>query len=580
MGASDTYCCFCSGPLEDARAGWLYMLTEYMEDDDSCQWPPKDGQWINHPGYPVPTKPLEEIVTISDEDGKAWDDFVCVTPVWPETYVSPSCSVDSYSNVEIKGREDWNTDDQPYLHIHRMCLSFLCRRNAITPRELWDSFYGPDSDYHKYDESLNFKGLLYCVEYYDMEGRGGQSFGFAPERYEPPPGRPDLTSTWWDPEGMEDTKWILSRPTVLPAPQPLELSVVKPSAVTKRKVFEVSELFDLILNAIVDIPEEVIESELKGEKQSGEEGEETGEEREGDKESGEETEEAGEDNGEEGEDNGEEGEDNGEEGEDNGEEGEDNGEEGEDNGEEGEDNGEEGEDNGEEGEDNGEEGEDNGEEGEDNGEEGEDNGEEGEDNGEEEEDNGEEGEENEEEGEETEEAGEENGEEGEENEGGGEENDEDGDEDLIEAPSAVTAAQTLLSLSQVDRWFYHALIRDRQSVFLQAIRNFGWMLPCTPADWTDSKWPMDLTTQTHLSQQTHLDWRGYMITCLRRDDPHVLNRWRFNMMAVQFARGTDRYSNENYPDWFWNAGKLGAKSSLEKPEPEVWELSPAKTSGR
>ncbi|KAF9260877.1 hypothetical protein L218DRAFT_989357 [Marasmius fiardii PR-910] len=434
MGVFDTYCCFCSGPLEDARAGWLNMLTETLEDED--HWPPKDGEWANDPGYPVPTKPIEEIVTISEEDGEAWEDWVVVSPVWPETYVSPPCSVDSYGSVEIEASEEWNTDGQPYLHIHRICLSFLCRRNAITPRELWESICAPDSQYQKYAERI--QGLLYSVDYYDMEERNGQSFGFAIERYEPPEDRPDLPKgTWWDPESMEDTKWILARPTVLPAPEPLEPSIVQPSAVTERKVFEVSELFDAILNAIVDLPPEIIESELKANGKGNEKSSK-------------------------------------------------------------------------------------------------------------------------------------NSEDGQEEE----EDEEEDEEPIFESPSAVTAAETLLSLAQVDRWFYHSIIRNRQGIFLQALRNFGWMLPCTPADWAHSKWPEELTTQTPLWKQANRDWRRYMIACFRRDDPHLLNRWRFNMMAVQFARGTDRHKSDENPDWFWNVGKLGVKSSLEKPDAQVWEITP------
>lgn len=75
-----------SGPLSNARDGWYEFLTEGAQDGE---WPPGDGEWYNGPGYPVPSQPLEEIVTISDEDGKYWDPSVGVTPNWPDTFVTP-----------------------------------------------------------------------------------------------------------------------------------------------------------------------------------------------------------------------------------------------------------------------------------------------------------------------------------------------------------------------------------------------------------------------------------------------------------------------------------------------------------
>ncbi|RFU35783.1 hypothetical protein B7463_g584, partial [Scytalidium lignicola] len=141
-----------------------------------------------------------------------------------------------------------------------------------------------------------------------------------------------------------------------------------------------------------------------------------------------------------------------------------------------------------------------------------------------------------------------------------------------EAPSAIAAIQTLLSLAQVDRWFYHAIIHNGQHFFLCAVRNFSWMLPLTPADWVHSKLPADLTPELLFSRQTHIDWRSYIITCLRRATPHLRNRWRFNRMALQFARGKVSKAD---PSWFWKAGKLGLTFRLEKPEPEAWELPPA-----
>lgn len=416
MGCWDSFCCFCSGPLSNARDVWYAFLTE---DNPDGEWPPEDGEWYNDAGYPVPTLPLDEIVTISDEDGRYWDASVGVTPNWPDTFVTPLCMVGSYGDVSIPGVKDkLHLGSDPFLLIHSACLSFLCRHTGITPRELWESFYKENSCYQMYGGELN--GLLYCVNYYDMQERSAQDFQYALKRYGPPPEHPNLPETsWLDPESMEDTKWLLARPTRLPTPKTLQSSPVKASAVKCRKVFDTNELLDMILSYIVDIPSEVVKTELERNNQ----------------------------------------------------------------------------------------------------------------------------------------------------------NDPSSPSQMIfEAPSATTAAKTLLSLAQVDRWFYSAIIYKRQNLFLRALRNFGWMLPFTPADWNDNSWTKHVLADTSSSRQSEIDWRHYMLTCVEKTDPHVRNRWRFHRMATQFARGTNRYRSEEHPDWFWNAGSLGFKPSLEKPEPEIWEL--------
>ncbi|KAM0517089.1 hypothetical protein ACHAPE_005201 [Trichoderma viride] len=428
MGCWDSFCCFCSGPLSNARDGWHEFLTEGARDGE---WPPGDGEWYNEPGYPVPSLPLEEIVTISDEDGKYWDPSVGITPNWPDTFVTPLCTVGSYGDVSIPGVKDkLHLGSDLFLLIHPACLSFLCRHTSITPRELWESFYKENSCYQMYGGELN--GLLYCVNYYDMQERSGQDFQYALERQWPPLERPDLPQTrWFDPKSMEDTKWLLARPTRLPAPKTLQPSLVKASVVKRRKVFDTNELLDIILSYIVDIPSQVLKHELQRNKRHQDPNN------------------SGDPN---------------------------------------------------------------------------------------------------------------------------QNNPSSRPHNIFEAPSAITAAKTLLSLAQVDRWFYDAIIYKRQNFFLRALRNFGWMLPFTPADWNDNSWTKDVLADTSSSRQSEIDWRHYMLTCVEKTDPHIRNRWRFHKMAIQFARGTNRYRSEEHPDWFWNAGSLGFKPSLDKPEPEIWEL--------
>ncbi|KAL6872170.1 hypothetical protein J3F83DRAFT_734031 [Trichoderma novae-zelandiae] len=56
---------------------------------------------------------------------------------------------------------------------------------------------------------------------------------------------------------------------------------------------------------------------------------------------------------------------------------------------------------------------------------------------------------------------------------------------------------------------------------LLALRNFGWILPFTPADWNDNGWATKLLADTSSSQQADVDWRHYMLTCVKKDLPHV-----------------------------------------------------------
>jgi hypothetical protein len=108
MGAFDIYCGFwfvltsyitpfpnnlylsnSAGPFDDVRRAWLdYVLYNEATIRANGPYPADDGQWMNPPGFPVPTKPVEEIVTISKEDGQFFEDFVCVSPLWDD-YVSP-----------------------------------------------------------------------------------------------------------------------------------------------------------------------------------------------------------------------------------------------------------------------------------------------------------------------------------------------------------------------------------------------------------------------------------------------------------------------------------------------------------
>ncbi|KAG7093375.1 hypothetical protein E1B28_007055 [Marasmius oreades] len=394
MGCSDTYCCFCSGPLDNAREAWIDFLKEGI-----TSWPPKDGEWHNPPGYPVPDQPIEEIVTIDEEDGAIWDDWVVVSPLWAEQdWVSPSCTVDSYGVVAVNGDTRWNQERIRFLIIHRICLSFLCRRLAVSPKTVWESCYAPESDYRHYGGG---QGLLHCVQYYDMENRNGQFFSYVVGRSLSRADSPDEMWYCYDLESMTDTAWILSRPNILPQPKPLALAPVFEELASGPRLFDVPELLDAVLVEIMSVSSDDIVREER-------------------------------------------------------------------------------------------------------------------------------------------------------------------DNAVRDSPSVTAVVRTILSLSLVNRWFYRAIIHDRQGLFVRLASTFGWMLPCTPADW--SNWPSELTPLSFSLTQPY-DWREYLLTCLRKENPHVRNRWRFHRMTIQFARGRTGKGT-----FRWSVGKLGVPSDLDEPKPELWEL--------
>ncbi|KAJ6591155.1 hypothetical protein DFH09DRAFT_1306782 [Mycena vulgaris] len=374
-------------------------------------WPPKDGDWLNPPGYPVPSKSKEEIVCISPEDGSFWADWVCVGPTWKDhDWVSPPCEQGDYGAVIIEGSSDWEQEDdtERFLHIHRGCLSFACRRLGITPRLLWESLYQPGVDYLRYGGGEI--GLLYCLEYYEMDGRNGQEFGYAIRRQTPRAGEPNCVDRWDDPDSMEDTAWILTRPTSLPIPAIIEASpptIISGLPADCMKVFDIPELLDLVLSTIIEVPPSVRATELK--------------------ESG----------------------------------------------------------------------------------------------------------------------------------------------TNFDPPCLISATQSLLALCQVNHFFHDAVTRHRQGLFLRLALQYGWMLPSTPADWRE--WRARSGPELDMCLEQPLDWRGYLLTFLRKKDRAVRNRWRMHRMTVQFARGRARLATATEPSWRWSVGQLGLRSSIVPPEEWAWE---------
>ncbi|KAF4345640.1 hypothetical protein FBEOM_405 [Fusarium beomiforme] len=378
MGCWECFCCFCAGPLENPREQWIRHLREDTTPED---WS------LGNKGDSIPAKSFDEIITISERDGGVWERCVCVTSEASESFVSPPCSVDSYGSAEIEG---WDRK----LHVFERIL-------LIHP--LWQSFFADESRYYLgLDDLMN--GLLHCVDYGEMKTRTGQVFEY--DFWEMEEGNAS------SPETTKELQSLLARPTYLPAPQKLPLLTTEGASLQpRRKVFEIPELLDNILDHIVDVPVNVIESELKV------------------------------------------------------------------------------------------------------------------------------------------------------------------SHEIFEAQSAVTAAKALLSLAQVNRSFYQAVVGNRQDLFLTAIRNFGWMLPFSPADWSDSEWPDAVLEDTALMRGSNIDWRTYMLNCIRKTTPNLRNRWRLHKMAVQFARGSNGHRFEKNSNCVWNAGSLGFKSDLQKSDASGWEVN-------
>ncbi|RGP69392.1 hypothetical protein FLONG3_7788 [Fusarium longipes] len=385
-----------SGPFENLRESWITDLQETSYEE----WPPGSKLHEVEDIDDIPKEILDEIMFISERDSAVWDQCVCVTSEATESFVSPPAYIDDYGHAHVKGWSESHDIGSWTLVIHPVCLAFVCRHNGITPKQLWESFF--ESSYDYFRDDMN-NGLLHCVDYYEMDDWAGQSFEYNFE--EPNPA--DITTI----EAANELQWLLGRPTLLPAPQELQLATTECAPLrAEHRVFGIPELLDNILDYIIEVPIEVLQSELKERR------------------------------------------------------------------------------------------------------------------------------------------------------------------DTFEASSAIVAAKTLLSLAQVNRSFYQAIVGDRQGAFLRAIKNFGWMLPFTPADWADSEWPDKVLEDAALVGGSNTDWRSYMLKCVHKATPNIRNRWRLHKMAVQFGRGGTPRGQRGHLDCIWNAGSPIVKSDLQKSVAEGWEV--------
>ncbi|KAI0058852.1 hypothetical protein BV25DRAFT_1918960 [Artomyces pyxidatus] len=216
MGFSGNYCTLCGGPLVNAYDGWHEILGD--------EWPPDENDWRSW--RPYPTKSREQIVTITEADGAHWEDGVVVSRFWSESHdwVSPGSASCGFNTPEVEGHDSWvnEEDAEPYLCLHRTCLSLLCRRLNTTPRGLWDAFFPAE---HLARDPYSPDWPQYTS--YDIEDRQGQEFEYAISRYGT---RPDGKSEHWvDTDSMDACQWLLARPTVLPKLSPVPASARHPS---------------------------------------------------------------------------------------------------------------------------------------------------------------------------------------------------------------------------------------------------------------------------------------------------------------------------------------------------------------
>ena len=275
--------------------------------------------------------------------------------------------------------------------------------------------FSPGADYARYGGNGN--GLMYCIEYYDMKGRNEQFFGYAVNMRTPSRDHPGGADHWHDVESMEDTKWLLARPTAFP----LVLPFVRPRMVSTQddstaclRALMIPEILGLILlQLIYPEPQDALVTEILA-----------------------------------------------------------------------------------------------------------------------------------------------------------------GDSTI---PSSLAlATQTLFSFLSLNRYFY-ATVMNHQDLFLRIAWQHGWMLPVSPFDW--KAWPNGslISDDNRICRQPDRDWRGYLLTFLRKEDPHIRNRWRFHRMHVQFARGKKRREQEGVP-WKWCSGELAVLNSLTPPEPWFWEIEGVQSS--
>ncbi|KAI0258077.1 hypothetical protein BC834DRAFT_975598 [Gloeopeniophorella convolvens] len=214
------YCYFCGGPLRDAYEDWKYRwLPEKWRSISEEENPECTGFYPEIEAESVDE--LDDFVCITGEDGRYWGDATVVSCLWRNTdFVCPvrlDFPYDGRFGIEIGGNSQWASEKnaRPFLTIHRMCLSYICRRLKITPRELWRTIFPkPRPIWHTNEHKL--------IRYDGMDGRyDGYYFDYAARDYFRGKEEELYCYQIWT---MERCAHLLAHPSVFP-----ELEPVKPS---------------------------------------------------------------------------------------------------------------------------------------------------------------------------------------------------------------------------------------------------------------------------------------------------------------------------------------------------------------
>ena len=176
----------------------------------------------------------------------------------------------SYGDLEIDGSSNWqNVANEPYNLIHVGCLSILCRRLGVTPKEWWLSFYGPESLYqNKWPSEYNHNMLKAGFHYYGMEARTQQDFRYCLEVERDDDDDDDDKEDWLDPNSYEELNWLFAAPSTfprvpdLPPPLPESHLTSSPTPNQLRVLFTPELLYSILDFAVPYVNQETIASQL------------------------------------------------------------------------------------------------------------------------------------------------------------------------------------------------------------------------------------------------------------------------------------------------------------------------------
>ncbi|KAI0272750.1 hypothetical protein BC834DRAFT_966720 [Gloeopeniophorella convolvens] len=254
------YCYFCGGPLRDAYKTWKYRWLPKI-------WPTVSEEvrvLRNCTGlFPkAEAQSIDELVCITEEDGRYWEDGTVISRLWKDTdFVCPTRVKFPYDGYKdpgpvVLGGKEWISarKAEPFLTIHRMCLSYMCRRLETTPAKLCNAIFPEPS------RAMDVEAYR-LIQYDDyMDDRyNGYSFDYA-RLYEWHDENRDYHHSFWT-YSMKECTWLLAHPSVFPklelaSPSQMHFhsqpSQTQPSALFR--VLSISELFSHIISFLRQHP--------------------------------------------------------------------------------------------------------------------------------------------------------------------------------------------------------------------------------------------------------------------------------------------------------------------------------------